>query len=63
MQTFVIVFEAIIIIGLSIFIFREWMRKRELMKQANLIKKRRMDLDDIEIDGDRKDSMAALAER
>ena len=61
MQTFVIIFEAIIIIVLSVFALREWKHKRELMKQANLIKKRRMDLDDIEIDINRKDSMAALA--
>ena len=61
MQTIFIVLETIIIILLVLYILRETLQKRELMKQANLIKKRRMDLDDIEVDGSRKDTMAALA--
>ena len=61
MQTIFIVLETIIIILLVLYILRETLHKRELMKQANLIKKRRMDLDDIEVDGSRKDTMAALA--
>ena len=47
MQTIFIVLETIIIILLVLYILRETLHKRELMKQANLIKKRRMDLDDI----------------
>ena len=61
MQTFFIVLEAIIILVLLYHIIRDGLHKKELMKQAELIKKRRMDLDDVEVDSTRRDSMAALA--
>ena len=61
MSIFFSVFEAIIIIILVSYLVRDWMRKKELMKQAELIKKRRMDLDDVEVEENRRDSMASLA--
>ena len=61
MSIFLSVFEAIIIIALIFYNVRDWKLKKELMKQAELIKKRRMDLDDIEVDGKRSDSAATLA--
>ena len=61
MKIFFIVFEAIIIIVLVLYLLMDWMRKKELMKQAELIKKRRMDLDDVEVSMNRRDSMASLA--
>ena len=61
MKTFFIVLEALIIVGLLLYIVLDDVHKRALMKQANLIKKRRMDLDDIEFDADRRDALAALA--
>jgi methyl-accepting chemotaxis protein/ribose transport system substrate-binding protein len=59
MKTFLIVLEAIIILILLFFMIRDYVHKKVLMKQANLIKKRRMDLDDIDHEG--TDSLAALA--
>ncbi|MBO5986289.1 MAG: methyl-accepting chemotaxis protein [Lachnospiraceae bacterium] len=59
MKTFFIVLEAIIILILLFFMIRDYVHKKVLMKQANLIKKRRMDLDDIDHEG--TDSLAALA--
>lgn len=61
MSIFFSIFEAIIIIILVSYLVRDWMRKKELMKQAELIKKRRMDLDDVEVEENRRDSMASLA--
>ena len=61
MSIFFSVFEAIIIIILVSYLVRDWMRKKELMKQAELIKKRRMDLDDVEVEENRRGSMASLA--
>ncbi len=61
MKIFFIVFEAIIIIALVLYLLMDWTRKKELMKQAELIKKRRMDLDDVEVSENRRDSMASLA--
>ncbi|MBR4732731.1 MAG: substrate-binding domain-containing protein [Lachnospiraceae bacterium] len=61
MKIFFIVFEAIIIIVLVLYLLMDWTRKKELMKQAELIKKRRMDLDDVEVSMNRRDSMASLA--
>ncbi|MBR6477658.1 MAG: substrate-binding domain-containing protein [Lachnospiraceae bacterium] len=60
MKTFFIVFEAIIIILLLTYIIWDGLRKAVLMKQADQIKKRRMDLDDIEFSNG-VDSMATLA--
>ena len=61
MKIFFIVFEAIIILLLIIYIIRDWARRKALMNQAELIKKRRMDLDDLEVDGGRSNSSATLA--
>lgn len=61
MKTFFIVFEAIIIIALLAYIIWDALRKAVLTKQANQIKKRRMDLEDIELRGNYHDAMAALA--
>ena len=61
MKTFFIVFEAIIIIGLLAYIIWDGIRKAALMKQANLIKKRRMNLEDVEISGNGRDAVSALA--
>ncbi|MBP5281407.1 MAG: substrate-binding domain-containing protein [Lachnospiraceae bacterium] len=60
MKTFFIVFEAVIILLLLAYIVWEGIHRSILVKQADQIKKRRMDLDDIEISND-GNPMATLA--
>lgn len=60
MKTFFIILEAIIIMALVFYIVKDIRQKRELMKRAELIKRRRMDLEDIEV-GEQNNSIAVLA--
>ena len=61
MTTFIIVLEAVIIIALLAYFIRDHLRKAAISKQANLIKKRQMDLEDLDISGDGRDGVSALA--
>lgn len=60
MKTFFIVLEALIIAALLIYIIRDHLQKKTLTERAELIKRRRMDLDDIDI-GAQNNSVAVLA--
>ncbi len=60
MKTFLIVLEALVILALLYYIFRDARQKKALMKHAELIKRRRMDLEDLEAEK-QNSSVAVLA--